>query len=156
MNKATYTWIKMLKNGATDKLNAGLDVNALKEPKCYLITHKDDEPISPDELMGFMEKTKGIGEDMVERMHEEDIIAQAFGVVEARFEKEAKLFIQALKNFGKNPDAYDNFECYLAHHFGTWLETYANTPEGMAREMEQFALIGKPVTIVDEALAEDW
>ena len=63
-------------------------------------------------------------------------------MVERKYEQEATVFAEALRIFAKNPDAIDNIESYLSYHFGSWFEKWANTPEGLAREMAMFAMIG--------------
>ena len=60
---------------------------------------------------------------------------------EAQHSIEARQIAQALREFAKHPDAIDNFESYLSHHFGAWLEKYAETPERMAGEFLHFASI---------------
>lgn len=51
----------------------------------------------------------------------------------------AEMFINAIKTIAGKPENMANFETYLSHHFDTWLEKYANTPEGIAEEIQQFA-----------------
>lgn len=58
-----------------------------------------------------------------------------------KYEKEAKVFAEAIRAFAKNEDALDNFECYLSLHFDTWLQKFAATPEGIAKELNSFAQI---------------
>lgn len=54
-------------------------------------------------------------------------------------QKAALDFVQAIRTIAEKPQNMDNLESYLSHHFDTWLRTYANTPEGMAAEMKEFA-----------------
>ena len=56
-------------------------------------------------------------------------------------EKNAEKVAEAIKKLVENPAALDNFKSYLGQHFNTWLEKYANTPEGLAAELESFANI---------------
>ena len=60
---------------------------------------------------------------------------------EAQWSIEARHLVDALRRFAQRPDAIDNFECYLSHHFESWLKKYASTPEGMAEEFKRFASI---------------
>lgn len=54
-------------------------------------------------------------------------------------ENAARVFIQAIKTIAEKPENLDNLESYLSYHFPVWLEKYANTPEGIAAEMKNFA-----------------
>lgn len=56
-----------------------------------------------------------------------------------KHEQFAERFIDAIVKLADNPVNLDNFECYLSHHFPEWLEKFANTPEGITAEIEQFA-----------------
>ena len=58
-----------------------------------------------------------------------------------KYEKEAMIFSEALKNFAKNPDAIDNIENYLSYHFETWIEKYAKDPYSMASDLLHFSKI---------------
>lgn len=58
-----------------------------------------------------------------------------------KYENEAKVFAEAIRAFAKNEDALDNFECYLSSHFDTWLQKFADTPEGISEELNSFAHI---------------
>lgn len=55
--------------------------------------------------------------------------------------KETEMMIQAIKNFATRPEALENFENYLEKHFESWVEKWANTPEGLASEMLMFSTI---------------
>lgn len=55
------------------------------------------------------------------------------------YEEAAKEFIEAIKTFSEKPENLSNFECYLSHHFATWLSRRADTPENIAAEMTAFA-----------------
>ena len=54
-------------------------------------------------------------------------------------EKTAAQFCEAIRQLASKPENLEDLECYLSHHFAAWLEKYANTPEGMAAEMREFA-----------------
>ena len=56
-----------------------------------------------------------------------------------RYEKEAKIFTNAIKEIAKKPENINNLESYLSRHFSSWLKKYANDPENMAEEMREFA-----------------
>lgn len=58
-----------------------------------------------------------------------------------KFEREAKKLCEAIKAFQTRPEAIENFESYLSMHFDTWLNKYADTPEGLASEFLYFANI---------------
>ena len=51
----------------------------------------------------------------------------------------AKEFIQAIKTISEKQANLDNFECYLSHHFNTWIEKFANTPDNITAELKAFA-----------------
>lgn len=55
------------------------------------------------------------------------------------YKKEAKTFVDAIKKLAEKPDNLENLEFYLSVHFSEWLKKYANTPERMAIEMQEFA-----------------
>jgi hypothetical protein len=59
--------------------------------------------------------------------------------VKMEYEKEAKIFVDAIKKLGQNEDALSNFESYLSMHFGKWLECYAKIPEELAYEVKSFS-----------------
>jgi regulator of RNase E activity RraB len=59
--------------------------------------------------------------------------------VNIEYEKEAKIFVDAIKKLGENENALFNFESYLSMHFGNWLERFANNPEALAYEMKSFS-----------------
>ena len=52
---------------------------------------------------------------------------------------EAAQFCNAIRELANKPENLQNLESYLEWHFKTWLEKYANTPDGIAAEMESFA-----------------
>lgn len=51
----------------------------------------------------------------------------------------AARFTKALQDIASKPQNLDNLESYLANHFEVWLTRYANTPETLTAEIEQFA-----------------
>lgn len=51
----------------------------------------------------------------------------------------AEVFIKAIKTIADKPENLENLKLYLEHHFNTWLEKFADTPECLAYEMKQFA-----------------
>jgi transcriptional antiterminator len=59
--------------------------------------------------------------------------------VKMEYEKEAKIFVDAIKKLGQNEDNLSNFESYLSMHFGNWLKRFANTPETLVYEMKSFS-----------------
>ena len=56
-----------------------------------------------------------------------------------KYEKEAEIFVNAIRKLSINPENMKNLESYLSRHFKAWLEKYADTPEGIAGEMKMFA-----------------
>lgn len=56
-----------------------------------------------------------------------------------KHEKTAKEFIKAIKAIASKEENLENLESYLSHHFETWLQKYANTPEGLTYELKAFA-----------------
>lgn len=53
--------------------------------------------------------------------------------------KNADIFTQAIKDLASKPENLENLNAYLCYHFPKWLEMWANTPEGIAGEMKNFA-----------------
>ncbi len=62
-------------------------------------------------------------------------------MIERKYENEAARLCAAIKKIAESESSIDNFENYLAIHFGAWLKKFAATPGGMAEEFEQFAEI---------------
>ena len=62
-------------------------------------------------------------------------------MTENRFENSASVLCKAIKKLAENLDTLDNFESYLSHHFDTWLEKFASTPEDMSSEFQHFSEI---------------
>lgn len=56
-------------------------------------------------------------------------------------QESAERLTKAIKKLAENPEALENFESYLSQHFDKWFEKYANTPESLAFEFEQFSQI---------------
>lgn len=52
---------------------------------------------------------------------------------------EAAQFCDAIRELASKPENLQNLESYLEYHFETWLEKFANTPDGMAAEISEFA-----------------
>lgn len=55
------------------------------------------------------------------------------------YNESAKMFVNAIKTITSKENNLSNLESYLSYHFQTWLEKYANSPEGLANELKQFA-----------------
>ena len=55
------------------------------------------------------------------------------------FDSEAKRLCDAIRNFNDNPEALENFESYLSHHFSEWLNKWGDTPSGLADEFRNFS-----------------
>ena len=53
--------------------------------------------------------------------------------------KNADIFTKAIKDLANKPENLENLNSYLCYHFPEWLEKWANTPEGLAEEMKNFA-----------------
>lgn len=56
-----------------------------------------------------------------------------------KYEKEARIFCEAIKILASKPENLNNLESYLSYHFTSWLTKWANTPENMTAEMREFA-----------------
>lgn len=54
-------------------------------------------------------------------------------------EQAAERFISALRELASKEENLANFESYLISHFSEWLERYANSPENITAEFEEFA-----------------
>lgn len=55
-----------------------------------------------------------------------------------KHKKTAKEFIKAIKAIASKEENLENLESYLSYHFETWLQKYANTPEGLTYELRAF------------------
>lgn len=53
--------------------------------------------------------------------------------------KTAKEFIKVIKAIASKEENLENLESYLSYHFETWMQKYANTPEGLIYELRAFA-----------------
>ena len=51
----------------------------------------------------------------------------------------AAQFAAAIKTIAEKPENLDNLEHYLSYHFATWLNAFANTPENITAELQEFA-----------------
>lgn len=56
-----------------------------------------------------------------------------------KHETVAVQFCEAIRTIASKPENLNNLESYLTYHFAEWLQKYANTPEGLAAEMREFA-----------------
>lgn len=56
-----------------------------------------------------------------------------------KYKHTAQALCDAVRKLGTNPEALDNLRSYLENHFGEWLGKYANTPDDLAEEMQNFA-----------------
>ena len=56
-----------------------------------------------------------------------------------RYEEPARIVADSIRELASNPDNLNNLESYLAYNFGPWLEKYANCPENLAAELQEFA-----------------
>lgn len=56
-----------------------------------------------------------------------------------RVEKAAADFIEAIKLIATKPDNLDNLKSYLSSHFLELVDKWANSPENLAAEMQEFA-----------------
>lgn len=48
-------------------------------------------------------------------------------------------FCNAIKQLANKPENLDNLENYLSYHFSVWYENFANTPENLVAELQNFA-----------------
>ena len=51
----------------------------------------------------------------------------------------AKAFTTAIQTIANKPEQLENMENYLSHHFDVWMEKFANSPEGLVSELQEFA-----------------
>lgn len=56
-----------------------------------------------------------------------------------KYEKQATQFCEAICTLANNTENLENLESYLSCHFEKWLKIWANSPEGLAAEMKEFA-----------------
>ena len=53
--------------------------------------------------------------------------------------EQAIQFCNAIRTLANKPENLNNLESYLTYNFDKWLKIFANTPEGLAEEMKEFA-----------------
>lgn len=56
-----------------------------------------------------------------------------------KYTVEAEQFCNAIRELASKPENLQNLESYLEWNFDKWLEKFANTPDGMAAEISEFA-----------------
>ena len=56
-----------------------------------------------------------------------------------KYEEQATQFCEAICTLANNTENLENLESYLSCHFEQWLKIWANSPEGLAAEMKEFA-----------------
>lgn len=56
-----------------------------------------------------------------------------------KYSEQAATLVEAIRRFNGDEEALFNFECYLSMHFETWLQKFANSPEGIAYEFRCFS-----------------
>lgn len=56
-----------------------------------------------------------------------------------KYEEQAAESCEAIRTLANNTENLENLESYLSYHFEKWLKSWANTPEGLAAEMKEFA-----------------
>ena len=54
-------------------------------------------------------------------------------------EKNAVMFVNAIKELASKEDNLNNLKNYLSSHFDVWMEKFANNPVGLATELKNFA-----------------
>lgn len=59
--------------------------------------------------------------------------------MERKHEQTAHQFTEAIKTIASKPENLENLEIYLSMHFPEWLEKFANTPETITAELQEFA-----------------
>ena len=60
-------------------------------------------------------------------------------MLEEKWKDEADRTTAAIKKLAENEEALDNFNGYIAMHYGPWMEKWAGYPEGLTDELERFA-----------------
>ena len=58
---------------------------------------------------------------------------------EREFEELAERFVEAIKRISTKEENLNNFQYCLSIHFEQWLTRFANTPQDIVFELEQFA-----------------
>ena len=56
-----------------------------------------------------------------------------------KYEEQATKFCEAIRTLANNAENLENLESYLSRHFSEWISKWANSPEGLAEEMKEFA-----------------
>ena len=56
-----------------------------------------------------------------------------------KYDKAAEKFCKAISVIARKPENMDNLQCYLSHHFETWLNRFASDPDSIAEELTEFA-----------------
>ena len=56
-----------------------------------------------------------------------------------KYTREAAQFCEYICTLARKPENLDNLQSYLSTHFGEWLTKWANTPQNIAAEMQEFA-----------------
>ena len=56
-----------------------------------------------------------------------------------KYTKLAESFINAIHDIAESPENMENLCDYLSYHFPEWLHKYANTPEGITSELQEFS-----------------
>ena len=56
-----------------------------------------------------------------------------------KYEAAAHMFCEAIKMIAEKEENLNNLKSYLTYHFPYWLKIYADTPEGLALELKNFA-----------------
>ncbi len=59
-----------------------------------------------------------------------------------KYDKAAEKFCKAISTIAEKPENLKNLQCYLSHHFETWLKRFANDPDSIAEELTVFAEMG--------------
>lgn len=57
------------------------------------------------------------------------------------FEQEARTFCDGIRILAAKPENLDTLQGYLELHFDRWMKIFAQTPQGLAGEMQYFATI---------------
>lgn len=55
------------------------------------------------------------------------------------YETLAVQLADSIQSLASKPENLNNFVSYLTYHFDTWLQKYANTPEGLVSELKEFS-----------------
>lgn len=55
------------------------------------------------------------------------------------YEQEARIFCNSVLKLAGNENNLQNLESYLSRHFEAWMIKFANSPENIAAELEDFS-----------------